>query len=178
MNVLPIEKQTAIIGALVEGNSIRSVERMTGVHRDTIMRLGRRVGSACERQVSDLEEVREHQGSVALRVVEDLQPSPACPLPARWLGLGSHVLRESADFGMRSSRHHLACLVLAGVLREVLVDPDRYACANAPLGVDVESVGRSEEAHENPEQRRRGNDPFVGRKPRHLIPQPDEEAGA
>ena len=46
-NVLPIEKQVAIISALAEGNSIRSIERMTGVHRDTIMRLGVRVGEGC-----------------------------------------------------------------------------------------------------------------------------------
>jgi hypothetical protein len=31
--------RTQIIGALVEGNSIRSTERMTNTHRDTIMRL-------------------------------------------------------------------------------------------------------------------------------------------
>ena len=34
---------------LAEGNSIRSIERMTGVHRDTIMRLGVRVGEACDK---------------------------------------------------------------------------------------------------------------------------------
>ena len=32
---------------LAEGSSIRSTERITGVHRDTIMRLGVRVGEAC-----------------------------------------------------------------------------------------------------------------------------------
>lgn len=48
-NVLSTEKQTAIIGALAEGSSIRSIERMTGVHRDTIMRLGVRVGQGCAR---------------------------------------------------------------------------------------------------------------------------------
>jgi IS1 family transposase len=48
MNVLPIEKQTMTIGALVEGASIRSVERMTGIHRDTIMRLMVRTGQKCE----------------------------------------------------------------------------------------------------------------------------------
>ncbi len=47
-NILPIEKQAMAIGALAEGNSIRSIERMTGIHRDTIMRLGVRVGQACE----------------------------------------------------------------------------------------------------------------------------------
>ena len=34
---------------LAEGNSIRSIERMTGVHRDTIMRLGIRIGEGCQR---------------------------------------------------------------------------------------------------------------------------------
>jgi IS1 family transposase len=46
-NVLPIEKQVAALSSLCEGASIRSIERMTGVHRDTIMRLGVRVGEAC-----------------------------------------------------------------------------------------------------------------------------------
>jgi IS1 family transposase len=44
MNVLPFDKQVAIISALTEGCSIRTTERLTGVHRDTIMRLAARVG--------------------------------------------------------------------------------------------------------------------------------------
>ena len=47
MNKLKVEKKEAVISALVEGNSIRSIERMTGIHRDTIMRLGKRVGDGC-----------------------------------------------------------------------------------------------------------------------------------
>jgi hypothetical protein len=39
-NVLNTDKQIAIIAALSECSSIRSIERITGVHRDTIMRLG------------------------------------------------------------------------------------------------------------------------------------------
>jgi IS1 family transposase len=46
-NVLPRNKQLTVIGALVEGCSIRSTERMFGVHRDTVMRLGARVGEGC-----------------------------------------------------------------------------------------------------------------------------------
>jgi len=46
-NTLSTEKQAMVIGALAEGNSIRSIERMTGIHRDTVMRLGVRVGEAC-----------------------------------------------------------------------------------------------------------------------------------
>jgi IS1 family transposase len=47
MNILPRDKQIEIIAALTEGMSIRSVERLTGIHRDTIMRLGARVGRGC-----------------------------------------------------------------------------------------------------------------------------------
>ena len=46
-NVLNMDKQIMVIGALAEGSSIRSIERMTGVHRDTIMRLGVKVGQGC-----------------------------------------------------------------------------------------------------------------------------------
>jgi transposase-like protein len=47
--VLPQQKQQAIIHLLVEGNSIRSIERLTGVHRDTIMRLAVKVGGKCQK---------------------------------------------------------------------------------------------------------------------------------
>src|SRR5437016_8695304 len=46
-NGLNTDKQIAIIGSLCEGSSIRSIERITGVHRDTVMRLGVRIGQGC-----------------------------------------------------------------------------------------------------------------------------------
>ena len=46
-NILNTDKQIAIIAALAEGSSIRAIERMTNIHRDTIMRLGFRVGQGC-----------------------------------------------------------------------------------------------------------------------------------
>jgi IS1 family transposase len=49
MNILPRDKQIEIVSALTEGMSIRSIERLTEVHRDTIMRLGVRVGQGCAR---------------------------------------------------------------------------------------------------------------------------------
>lgn len=49
MNHLSIEKQIAAVAALTEGMSIRATERLTGAHRDTIMRLGVRVGQGCAR---------------------------------------------------------------------------------------------------------------------------------
>src|ERR1700690_799913 len=49
MNSLNQDKQRVAIQAILEGNSIRSTERMTGIHRDTIMRLMLRTGNACAR---------------------------------------------------------------------------------------------------------------------------------
>jgi IS1 family transposase len=46
-NILNTDKQIAVISALAEGSSIRAIERMTGIHRDTIMRLGVRIGQGC-----------------------------------------------------------------------------------------------------------------------------------
>jgi len=52
-NALSTDKKIAIIGQLAEGSSIRSIERITGVHRDTIMRLGVRVGQGCTALMDD-----------------------------------------------------------------------------------------------------------------------------
>ena len=46
-NVLPMEKQVAVISALAEGTGIRQTERITGVNRETVMNLGVRVGKGC-----------------------------------------------------------------------------------------------------------------------------------
>jgi hypothetical protein len=47
MNRVPLSRRVQIINCLVEGNSIRSTERMTGTHRDTICRLLVEVGAGC-----------------------------------------------------------------------------------------------------------------------------------
>ena len=51
---LETEKKTMAIAMLCEGNSIRGVERMTGVHRDTIMRLAVRVGNGMKKVQGEL----------------------------------------------------------------------------------------------------------------------------
>jgi IS1 family transposase len=48
MNTLPNDQKTLVLSLLSEGNSIRSIERMSGVHRDTIMRLMVSVAERCE----------------------------------------------------------------------------------------------------------------------------------
>jgi IS1 family transposase len=50
-NNLSTEKKATAVGMLCEGNSIRSIERMTGIHRDTIMRLGLHVGEGCKKML-------------------------------------------------------------------------------------------------------------------------------
>ena len=47
MNKLSQQKQTQVISALVEGNSIRATVRMTGVAKNTIVKLLANVGMAC-----------------------------------------------------------------------------------------------------------------------------------
>ncbi len=45
---LPLEKALLCLHLLVEGSSVRSIERITGVHRDTILDLMVRAGEKCE----------------------------------------------------------------------------------------------------------------------------------
>jgi IS1 family transposase len=52
-NNLSKEKQVAVIAALAEGKGIGSIERMTGIHRDTIMRLGLKVGTGCAQMLDE-----------------------------------------------------------------------------------------------------------------------------
>ncbi|MFI5089211.1 MAG: IS1 family transposase [Terriglobales bacterium] len=47
MYTLSSEKKLAIVSFLLEGNSVRSTERITGAHRDTICRLLVQVGDHC-----------------------------------------------------------------------------------------------------------------------------------
>ena len=49
MNKLNIEDRVRILTALVEGNSIRSTVRMTGIAKNTILRLFADVGSVCSK---------------------------------------------------------------------------------------------------------------------------------
>ena len=53
MNSLKQDRKLAVIAALTEGCSIRSVSRMTGVHKKTIMKLLVEVGSRCQRMMDE-----------------------------------------------------------------------------------------------------------------------------
>src|SRR5436309_13618970 len=45
---IDLDKAVLILSLLTEGTSIRSAERISGTHRDTIMRLLRKAGEKCE----------------------------------------------------------------------------------------------------------------------------------
>ena len=47
MNKLNTEERKQVVAALVEGNSLRAVTRMTGIHRTTVMKLLRDLGRGC-----------------------------------------------------------------------------------------------------------------------------------
>ncbi len=53
MRVLSADKRQTILHMLIEGNSIRSTERLANVHRDTIMRLLVQAGEACAALLDD-----------------------------------------------------------------------------------------------------------------------------
>jgi transposase-like protein/IS1 family transposase len=50
---LPVEKAETVLGLLLEGNSVSSVERVTGVHKATILKLLVLAGEKCERIMAD-----------------------------------------------------------------------------------------------------------------------------
>jgi IS1 family transposase len=85
-NHLSKDKQIAVTAALAEGNSIRSIERMLGIHRETIMRLGVRIGQGCARlldermrgldcQRLELDEIWGYVGKKVRHLREDDDPT-------------------------------------------------------------------------------------------------------
>lgn len=69
-NVLKTEKQIVVISVLAEGSSIRSIERMTGISRNTIMNLGETIWDG-EVEVFDLADHPETDRVYAWGYVDD-----------------------------------------------------------------------------------------------------------
>ena len=53
-NCLKLERQRQILHTLLEGNSVRSTEQLTGVHRDTICRLLVGFGRKCKDYIDSI----------------------------------------------------------------------------------------------------------------------------
>ena len=149
MKVLSKEKQQIIIGALAEGNSIRSIERMSGIHRDTIMRLGVRVGSACK-QILDEKmrglncsqiEVDEIWGFIAKKQVHASQTDRRAGFGDCWTFLSIDPvtkLMPSFLVGRRDHYHATAFMEdLAGRLN------NRIQLSSDALGAYADAVERA-----------------------------------
>ncbi len=53
INRLPVERRAQVVNALIEGNSVRSTVRLTGVAKGTILKLLAEVGAACAKYQHD-----------------------------------------------------------------------------------------------------------------------------
>lgn len=171
MNTLPLAQQVRVISLLTEGNSIRATERLTGVHRDTIVRIGKRVGDACQRlhheqmralQVSCLE-LDETWSFVAKKEYNVTDQDPAEFGDAYlWLGLDVHTkLIISYLVGKRTGEYAKAFLadMRGRVVNRPQVTTDAFApyadAVAAAFGVDVDYVMMNKKAGGYPIQRGR-----------------------
>ena len=153
-NVLSLEKQTRIIGALVEGCSIRAIERMTETHRDSIMRLGVRAGEACARlhhhlmrdlQVSTIE--LDEQWSYIGKKQKRVSDEDSAEKGDTWLFVALAANQKavlSYVVGKRTSENaqSLAADLRARVLNRPQITSDGYApyvnAIDIAFGVDVD----------------------------------------
>ena len=92
MNILPIEQQVSALAALTEGCSIRATERLTGIHRDTIVRLAARVGFGA---------IKFHD-----RTVHSLQV-PRLELDEAWSFVGKKQRRCTAADGIKKGDQYV-----------------------------------------------------------------------
>lgn len=104
MNILPLDRQVAVIAGLCEGLSIRSTERLTGVHRDTIMRLGMRVGFGCD--------------GIHNRLMQNLRPL-IIELDELWAFVGKKQ-RRTTDDDVHQKGDQYTFLALAGMDKAII----------------------------------------------------------
>ena len=127
MNRLSLVRRTQIIGALVEGNSIRSTERMTNTHRDTIMRLMVEVGTGCEKlhnaQMRNLScnriQVDEIWSYVKVKQAHIAKGTPRTRIGDQWT-FGGQVAKPDRELGGPGFDGAVVCLRArsgAGVFR-------------------------------------------------------------
>ena len=169
MNRLPFPQQVRVISLLTEGNSIRATERLTDIHRDTIMRLGKRIGDACHRlhhawmrglQVSCLEfdETWSFVRKKQQHVQED--DPPECGDAYLWLALDAHTkLIVSYLVGKRTGESAQAFVadVRGRVINRPQITTDALAsyadAIETAFGADVDYVMMNKKAGGYPIQR-------------------------
>jgi IS1 family transposase len=154
MSQLTHDEQVRVIGALVEGCSIRSIERMTGIHRDTIMRLGAKVGNACRNlhdsmmrdlQVSTIE--MDEQWAFIGKKQKQVKDGDPLEMGDVWLFCALAANQKaivSYTVGKRTSKnaHALLADLRARILNRPQITADGYApyigAVDRAFGVDVD----------------------------------------
>lgn len=151
---LKTEQKIAVTAALAEGSSIRSIERMTGIHRDTIMRLGVKIGQGCaallDRKMRGLDckrlEIDEIWGFIGKKqrhVKEDDDPTLGdvwtfCALDAETKLVPSFHVSSKRD----AANTNLFINDLASRLNNrVQISTDAMVCY--PEAIELLSVGKS-----------------------------------
>ncbi len=97
MNKLSTEERTQIVSALVEGNSMRSISRMTGASRNTIDKLLCDLGRAC----SDYQDKMKKKGAGDVWTWVALDPDtrlvPCWFIGQRDAGCAYHFMHDLAE---------------------------------------------------------------------------------
>jgi IS1 family transposase len=91
MSKLSTETRMRVLAALVEGNGIRTTERLTAVHRDTIMRFALAIGHGCDRLhdrlIRDLPCTRlqmDEQHSWVFKRAKNITPEDSDEIGEQW----------------------------------------------------------------------------------------------
>ena len=137
MNITPKERQIQVLNALIEGCSIRSTERMTGVHRDTIMRLLVKTGDKCQKIMDKYPDFRffgiELKESVSMGLIvtaksyeehtKELQHLLDVEVPenSREIGVALQMgdLRENAEYKAAKEKQEILNATAARMKEEI-----------------------------------------------------------
>ena len=104
---VPIDKATLALQLLIEGTSVRSAERITGLHRDTILRLLLEAGKRCEKAMGRIirnvpvKDVQCDEVWCFIRKKE-AHKTPEEAACAGSAGTGERALRVSVDAALRA----------------------------------------------------------------------------
>jgi hypothetical protein len=141
MNKLRKDKQVRVLSALVEGCSIRATVRMTGVAKNTIVKLLAEIGRACDRyqdktlrdlpcSIIQCDEIwsfchakeknvpDQYKGDFVARPISrttaSVQPPPGEKYTSMGFWGGSTALKSRGKIGKRATTRRRRCRCMAG----------------------------------------------------------------
>jgi IS1 family transposase len=168
MNVLRTDRQAQVVAGLVEGCSMKSISRLTGIHPDTIMRLGVKVGQQCrnlhDRIFRDLNvgivELDE-QWSFVQKKNRNVHPGDPAEYGDSWLFIALAANQKAVISYVVGKRTSANTEALANALRARLVTrpqitADGYApylnAIDGAFGIDVDFATVTKQYQEPPRE--------------------------